>query len=55
MGKQTVRKAYGSAGKGIWKKRMPFCNGTDRDFNVISRENGQTSIRFLITRKSKEF
>jgi hypothetical protein len=23
------------AGRGCWKKRMPFCNGTDRDCNIV--------------------
>ena len=29
LGKRSVRKADGTAGKGLEKKRMPFCNGTD--------------------------
>ena len=31
------------AGIGLRKKRMPFCNGMDRSFNVTPRETGQTS------------
>jgi len=42
-GKRTVRRAEWSAGKGLWKKRMPFCNGMDRDLNVILCESRQTS------------
>jgi len=33
---------------------MPFCNGKDRDCNIISRENGQTSTRSFFTRICKE-
>ncbi|MDU1633040.1 hypothetical protein AAA171_22910 [Bacteroides faecis] len=29
-GKQTVSEAEWSAGRGMWKKRTPSCNGTDR-------------------------
>ena len=42
-GKQAVRQAERSAGTGLWKKRMSFCNGVNRDLNVIPRESGQTS------------
>jgi len=41
--KRTARQAEWSAGKGLWKKRMPFCNGLDRDLNVIPCESRQTS------------
>jgi hypothetical protein len=30
-----VRHAVGEAGRGCWKKRMPLCNGADRDCNII--------------------
>jgi len=33
---------------------MPFCNGKDRDCNIISRENEQTSTRSLFTINCKE-
>ncbi|WP_265014542.1 hypothetical protein [Wolbachia endosymbiont (group B) of Camptogramma bilineatum] len=49
-GKQTARNADGSAGKGEWRKRMPFCNEMDRICNINSRENEQTSIWSLVTR-----
>ena len=41
--KRTVRQAEWSAGKGLWKKRTSFCNGMDRDLNVIPCESRQTS------------
>src|SRR5215813_3712097 len=30
LGRQTARRADGSAGMGRWKKRRPSCNGADR-------------------------
>jgi len=42
-GKQAVRQAEWSAGKGLWKKRMSFCNGMNRDSNIIPCESRQTS------------
>jgi len=42
-GKRAVRQAEWSAGIGLWKKRMPLCNGLDRDLNVIPCESRQTS------------
>ena len=42
-GKLIARTAERSAGKGLWKKRMPPCNAVDRGLNVTPRENGQTS------------
>lgn len=42
-GKRAVRQAERSAGKGLWKKRRPLCNGVDRDLNVILCESRQTS------------
>ena len=43
----SARNADGVAGRGSWKKRMPFCNGTDRsiaptrkraDFQLVVRD-----------------
>jgi hypothetical protein len=31
---KLVRHAAGAAGKGYWRKRMPFCNGADRSCNI---------------------
>jgi len=42
-GKRAVRQAERSAGRGLWRKRMPLCNGADRDLNVIPCESRQTS------------
>jgi len=50
-GIQTAKNGDVSAGKGGWKKRMPFCNRTDRedthsekeaDFHLVS-----TKMKFL--------
>ncbi|EEM9512483.1 hypothetical protein C2B19_23780 [Salmonella enterica] len=30
LGRQTVRNVVSGAGKRLWKKRMPSCNGIDR-------------------------
>lgn len=43
MGKQVVKPAYGGAGLGCRKKRMPGCNGSDTDWNIIRHESEQTS------------
>jgi hypothetical protein len=54
LGKRAVKRVDRTVGKGRWKKRMLFCNETDRDCgldNIIPRESGQTSIRSLITRE----
>ena len=53
--RQTVRNADEYAGKGKWKKRMPFCNGTDRNSRFVSPEREQTSTWSFITRESIEF
>jgi hypothetical protein len=42
-GKRAVRQAEWGAGKGLWKKRMSFCNGMNTDLNVIRCESRQTS------------
>ena len=42
-GQQTAKSAHGGAGIGSRKKRMPFCNRTDRGCNITLRESGQTS------------
>jgi hypothetical protein len=31
----SARNAEGVAGRGNWKKPMPFCNGADRDCNIV--------------------
>jgi len=31
----SVRNADGLAGRGDWRKLMPFCNGADRSCNII--------------------
>jgi hypothetical protein len=33
-GKRLARVADRSAGRGCWKKQMPFCNGTDRKWQL---------------------
>jgi hypothetical protein len=34
-GKRLARVADRSAGRGCWKKQMPFCNGTDRKRQLL--------------------
>lgn len=41
--RRTVKNADEYAGKGKWKKRMPFCNGTDK------------GSKFALTRKGADF
>lgn len=41
-GQQSVKAAYGSAGLGGRKKRMPGCNGPDTGFNVTLHESAPT-------------
>jgi hypothetical protein len=48
-GRQTAKSAYGGAGTGTRRKRMPFCNGADRGCDIILRESGQTSSWSLFT------
>ncbi|MBY0581264.1 MAG: hypothetical protein K2P53_06255 [Rickettsiales bacterium] len=43
VGKQVAKQADNNADVGVWRKRMPACNGLDRDCNIISHENEQTS------------
>jgi len=31
----SARNAQGMAGSGCWRKQRPFCNGTDRDCNIV--------------------
>lgn len=38
--RSSARMIYGSAGKGLRKKRMPGCNGLDRSCKKTSRESG---------------
>ncbi|MDI7243847.1 hypothetical protein QML58_10465 [Providencia rettgeri] len=47
-GRWVARLAIESAGKGGWRKRMPFCNGMDKRLNVPLPETGQTSDWSLI-------
>src|ERR1700737_1843657 len=46
--------AYGGAGVGYRKKRMPCCNGADTGFNVTCRESGPTSDWWHVARKLRE-
>jgi hypothetical protein len=34
-GKRLARVADRSVGKGCWKKQRPFCNGTDRKWQLL--------------------
>jgi hypothetical protein len=50
-----VRNADGMAGRGDWKKRKPFCNGADRDCNIIppcKRADFQLVVRDERTRRT---
>ena len=53
-GQQAAKSAYGGAGIGTRKKRMLFCNGTDRGCDSTPRESGQTSLWSLFTREFVE-
>lgn len=53
-GQSTARLAYGGAGTGSRKKRMPPCNGSDRGCNITPRESEQTSSWSLFTRECVE-
>jgi len=35
IGNLSANEGHGVAGRGISKKRTPFCNGADRGLNVI--------------------
>jgi hypothetical protein len=52
--RQTAKSADGDAGTGARRKRKPFCNGADRDCDIILRESGQTSSWSLFTREFLE-
>jgi hypothetical protein len=54
QGKQAAKSAYGGAGIGTRKKRMSFCNGTNRGWDITPRESGQTSLWSHVTRKFVE-
>jgi len=43
--------AYGGAGTGGWKKRMPCCNGMDTGLNVTRHEREPTSDWSYIARE----
>jgi hypothetical protein len=43
QGTQSVRRADGDAGMGVWRTRMAFCKGTHRGSSFAPRESGQTS------------
>ena len=53
-GRQTAKSADGGAGTGARRKRTPFCNGADKDCDMILRESGQTSSWSLFTREFTE-
>ena len=53
-GQQAARPAYGGAGTGWRRKRMPACNGLDRSCNITPRESGQTFSWSLFTREFLE-
>ena len=53
-GRQTAKSADGGAGIGARRKRTPFCNGADKDCDMILRESGQTSSWSLFTREFTE-
>jgi hypothetical protein len=38
-----IRKTYGNAGRGGWRKRMPTCNGLDTGSRFARLEREQTS------------
>jgi hypothetical protein len=51
----SARNADGMADKGGWKKRTPFCNGADRDYNIVppcKRADFQRVIRDERTRRT---
>ena len=51
----SARNADGVAGRGDWKKRKPFCNGADRDCNIIppcKRADFQLVVRDERTRRT---
>ena len=50
-GKRTARRAYGCAGTGCRKKRMPPCNRADRDSNFVpTRKSADVRQVFLCER-----
>jgi hypothetical protein len=53
-GQQAARLAYGGAGLGCWKKRMPGCNGSDTGLNVTRHESEPTSDGSYLARKSEQ-
>ena len=53
-GQRAVRHAYGGAGLGCWKKRMPCCNGADTGLKVTRHESEPTSDGSFIARKCVE-
>jgi hypothetical protein len=53
-GQLAAKSAYGGAGIGYRKKRMPRCNGADTGFNVTRRESGPTSDWWCVARKFGE-
>jgi len=50
----AVRHAHGGAGLGCWKKRTPYCNGTDTGLNVTRPEREPTSDGSFIARDVEE-
>jgi len=51
----SARNADGMAGMGCWRKRRPFCNGADRDCNIVlpcKRADFQRVVRDERTRRT---
>jgi len=51
----SARNADGMAGMGCWRKRRPFCNGADRDCNIVppcKRADFQRVVRDEKTRRT---
>jgi hypothetical protein len=53
-GQQIARSAYGGAGLGCRKKRMPCCNGGDTGCNITRHESEPTSDWSYIAREFGE-
>lgn len=50
-GQLIAKSAYGDAGLGCRKKRMPLCNGADTGCNIPQRESEPTSGGSFIVRE----
>ena len=54
---EAARLAHGMSGRGCWRKRRPFCNGTDRGCNITSprkRADFQRVVRHEKTGRTDE-